>query len=208
MAHQPRLPLEFTPAPRPVRSTPVVETEAPPAALQVTVRRHPRARRYVLRVAADGGLRLTVPARASVRAGLAFVERQRDWIVRERTRIAAREAERAGQVEDMARLRVLAETQLADRCRELADRHAVPISDVRVRDQRSRWGSCSAKGTISLNWRLIRMPGYVSDYVILHELMHRRQPNHSSRFWNEVGQVCPEWRDAERWLRKNGRDYL
>jgi predicted metal-dependent hydrolase len=187
---------------------PDVQTTPELVALDVTVRRHPRARRYVLRVASDGGLRLTVPTRASVKGGLAFVERQREWIGRERARIAAREAERAGQVEDMERLRLLAETQLADRCRELADKHAVPISGVQIRDQRSRWGSCSPKGSISLNWRLIRMPGYVSDYVILHELMHRRQPNHSAKFWNEVGHVCPEWRDAERWLRKNGRDYL
>jgi len=175
--------------------------------LHVTVRRHPRARRYVLRVASDGELKLTVPSRASVRGGLEFVERQREWIVRERARIAERAAQRADQV-DETQLRAMAETQLADRCRELADKHAVPITGVTVRDQRSRWGSCSARGSISLNWRLIRMPDYVSDYVILHELMHRRQPNHSSKFWNEVGQVCPEWRDAERWLRKNGRDYL
>ena len=177
-------------------------------ALEVTVRRHPRARRYVLRVASDGGLRLTVPTRASVKGGLEFVERQREWIVRERARITARAAERCDPVGDDERLKAIAETQLADRCRELADKHAVPITGVQIRDQRSRWGSCSARGSISLNWRLIRMPGYVSDYVILHELMHRRQANHSDRFWTEVGKVCPEWRDAERWLRKNGRDYL
>jgi predicted metal-dependent hydrolase len=178
--------------------------------LQVTVRRHPRARRYVLRVASDGALRLTVPARASVSGGLEFVERQREWIARERARIVERAAAREDQLgsEDEQRLREMAETQLADRCRELADKHAVPITGVTVRDQRSRWGSCSARGSISLNWRLIRMPGYVSDYVILHELMHRRQPNHGSGFWREVGLVCPEWRDAERWLRKNGRDFL
>ena len=181
--------------------------------LQVTVRRHPRARRYVLRVASDGALRLTVPTRASVRGGLEFVERQREWIARERARIIERALARTEETsgvskEDEQRLRELAETQLADRCRELADKHAVPITGVTVRDQRSRWGSCSARGSISLNWRLIRMPGYVSDYVILHELMHRRQPNHSSGFWREVGLVCPEWREAERWLRKNGRDFL
>jgi predicted metal-dependent hydrolase len=179
-----------------------------PSDLHVTVRRHPRARRYVLRVASDGELKLTVPTRASVRGGLEFVERQRAWLARERARIAERAAQRADQVCDEDRLRAMAEIQLAARCRELADKHAVPITGVSVRDQRSRWGSCSARGSISLNWRLIRMPGYVSDYVILHELMHRRQPNHSSKFWNEVGHVCPEWRDAERWLRKNGRDFL
>ncbi len=166
----------------------------------------------MLRVSSDGELRLTVPTRASVRGGMEFVERQREWIARERARIAeraaAREAKSGCSKDDAARLREIAETQLSDRCRELADKHAVPITGVTVRDQRSRWGSCSARGAISLNWRLIRMPGYVSDYVILHELMHRRQPNHGSGFWREVGLVCPEWRDAEKWLRKNGRDFL
>lgn len=181
-----------------------------PSDLHVTVRRHPRARRYVLRVASDGALRLTVPTRASVRGGLEFVERQREWITRERARIAERANQSACgcSEEENDRLRELADTQLADRCRELADKHGVAITGVTVRDQRSRWGSCSARGSISLNWRLIRMPGYVSDYVMLHELMHRRQPNHSARFWCEVGLVCPEWRDAELWLRKNGRDFL
>ena len=180
--------------------------------LNVTVRRNPRARRYVLRVASDGELRLTVPTRASVRGGLAFVERQREWIARERLRIAERAAARGmepgGSSSEEIRLREIAKTQLAARCRELADKHAVPITGVTIRDQRSRWGSCSARGSISLNWRLIRMPGFVSDYVILHELMHRRQPNHSSKFWNEVGLVCPDWRDAETWIKKNGRDFL
>ena len=82
----------------------------------------------------------------------------------------------------------------------------VSVSRVSVRNQRSRWGACSARGVITLNWRLIQMPASVSDYVIFHELMHRRQPNHSRRFWREVDAVCSWWRDAERWLRKHGRE--
>ena len=82
------------------------------------------------------------------------------------------------------------------------------MSGVSVRNQRSRWGSCSTRGTIALNWRLIQMPPDVSDYVILHELAHRRQPNHSTRFWREVEALCPWWREAERWLRKHGKELL
>ena len=63
-------------------------------------------------------------------------------------------------------------------------------------------------GTITLNWRLLQTPDWVCDYVLLHELMHRRQQNHSRRFWREVASVCPAWKDAERWIRKNGRTIL
>jgi hypothetical protein len=72
-----------------------------------------------------------------------------------------------------------------------------------VRSQKSRWGSCSRRGTISLNWRLIQTPAFVSDYICLHELMHLRQMNHSPRFWREMERVCPDYRMAERWLKEH-----
>ncbi|HSI85004.1 MAG: YgjP-like metallopeptidase domain-containing protein [Candidatus Methylacidiphilales bacterium] len=97
-------------------------------------------------------------------------------------------------------LRVLAETELPPRTEELAHQHGIKISRVTVRAQRSRWGSCSADGAISLNWRLIHAPPEVRDYLIIHELMHRRQMNHSARFWREVEAACPDYRQAEKWL--------
>ena len=105
-------------------------------------------------------------------------------------------------------LRSIARTELPARCLELAGQHGLSIGRVTIRNQRSRWGSCSSRGTIALNWRLVQMPPHVSDYVILHELMHLREPNHSRRFWREVAKVCDTWRDAERWLRTHGRELL
>jgi predicted metal-dependent hydrolase len=102
-------------------------------------------------------------------------------------------------------LRNLAARELPARTHELAGQHGVSIQRVTVRDQRTRWGSCSVRGTISLNWRLIQVPPFVRDYILLHELMHRRELNHSARFWAHVAAVCPAWREAERWLRQNGR---
>ena len=107
-----------------------------------------------------------------------------------------------------ARLRGLAEAELPQRCHELATGIGLSVARVSVRNQRSRWGACSAKRVITLNWRLVQMPTSVRDYVIFHELMHIRQPNHSRRFWREVDSVCDWWRDAERWLRKHGRELL
>lgn len=94
-----------------------------------------------------------------------------------------------------------ARIELPARAWELAARAGVDLKRVDVRNQRSRWGSCSAGGVVSLNWRLIQTPEPVRDYIIQHELMHLREMNHGPRFWRAVAEVCPGWREAERWLK-------
>jgi predicted metal-dependent hydrolase len=100
-------------------------------------------------------------------------------------------------------LQNLARAELAVRVRELAGLHQLDVKKIVIRNQKSRWGSCSYNGTISLNWRLIQLPPEVSDYIIVHELMHLRELNHSPRFWAEVERVCPNYRTAEDWLKRN-----
>jgi predicted metal-dependent hydrolase len=107
-----------------------------------------------------------------------------------------------------AHVTALASRELPARCLELARQCHLTVARVSARNQRSRWGACSARRVITLNWRLIQMPPSVTDYVIFHELMHMNQPNHSRRFWREVDAVCSWWREAERWLRKHGRELL
>ena len=97
-----------------------------------------------------------------------------------------------------------ARIELPARAWELAAETGADLKTVTVRNQRSRWGSCSVGGTVSLNWRLVQTPESVRDYIIYHELMHLREMNHSPRFWAQVEAVCPAWRDAERWLKRNG----
>ncbi len=97
-----------------------------------------------------------------------------------------------------------AKIELPARAWELAAETGVDLKSVSVRNQRSRWGSCSAGGAVSLNWRLVQTPDRVRDYIIYHELMHLKEMNHSDRFWARVEEVCPDWREAERWLKRNG----
>jgi predicted metal-dependent hydrolase len=97
-----------------------------------------------------------------------------------------------------------AKVELPARTWELSAVTGVDVKQVVVRNQQSRWGSCSANGTISLNWRLVQTPEFVRDYIIYHELMHLREMNHSARFWARVEEVCPGWQDAERWIKRNG----
>jgi predicted metal-dependent hydrolase len=104
-----------------------------------------------------------------------------------------------------ADLRELARIDLADRLRALADRHGLRVGGVSIRNQRTRWGSCARNGNIALNFRLLQMPPDVRDYVLVHELMHIKQQNHSRRFWRLVEAAYPAFREAERWLRTTGK---
>src|SRR4029453_18156752 len=107
-----------------------------------------------------------------------------------------------------ADLRGLAREEIGRRLNELAAEHTLSVSGFTIRNQRSRWGSCSRGGRIALNYRLIQMPASVSDYIILHELMHLKEQNHSRRFWRLVENVCPDFRHAEKWLRRHGPGLL
>jgi predicted metal-dependent hydrolase len=125
----------------------------------------------------------------------------------------ARYADRSVRVGDVADvrpdierdLRSVAIERLVPRLQRLAAEHGLQVRRVTIRNQRSRWGSCSRSGTVALNFRLVQMPPAICDYVLIHELMHLKQQNHGARFWALVERACPEYRDAERWLRRSGR---
>jgi predicted metal-dependent hydrolase len=186
------------------------------AVVPIVWRRNPKARRYILRYKRALGLIATIPRRGSKREAWAFVQRNQSWIQRQLEkppRAAATETWFRGQKIpaaefDANKARALAAIELAQRTYELAAQTNSDISRVTVRSQRTRWGSCSRRRAISLNWRLIQTPQFVIDYIILHELMHLRQMNHSKRFWDEVEKVCPAWREAEQWIRRHGRDII
>ncbi len=82
----------------------------------------------------------------------------------------------------------------------------VNFNKISIRDQKTRWGSCSHKGNVNFNWRLIMAPEAVLDYVIIHELCHLKRMSHSKAFWNEVTKYCSDWRDQRRWLNKHSHE--
>jgi predicted metal-dependent hydrolase len=97
----------------------------------------------------------------------------------------------------------LATRELPPRVWELAEEQGLRVNRVTVRNQRSRWGSCSRNATISLNWRILQAPDHVRDYLVLHELMHLRQMNHSAKYWKEVAKACPDYLRSELWLKEH-----
>ena len=159
-----------------------------------------RARRYVMRVRPDGDLRVTIPRGGSKAEALRFAERHMDWAQRQRARVM--EGRRPAAVE--RELRAKAAAELPPQLMALAAREGLTVNRVTIRNQRSRWGSCSSRGHITLNFRLMLMPPEVREYILIHELMHLKQANHSIRFWRCVEAGCPGFRDAERWLKKHG----
>jgi predicted metal-dependent hydrolase len=173
----------------------------------VVVRRSRRARRWTLRVPWGGPALLTVPERLSEPEVRRILAEQRVWIAREREQ----QVPRLGLVPG-----AVSESEARRATRELAgmivDDEApvlgVAVARIHVRDQRTRWASCSSRGTLSFNWRLVLAPHEVLDYVVVHELCHLREPNHSRRFWSLVESRRPGWRDQRVWLREHGPELL
>lgn len=100
-------------------------------------------------------------------------------------------------------LRELARSEIEAMVVNQARRMRVSPKKITIRDQRTRWGSCSSRGTLSFNWRLIMVPSAVTEYVVIHELAHMHVPNHSTDFWSLVSQYYPNYKEARNWLRKN-----
>ncbi len=94
---------------------------------------------------------------------------------------------------------------ISERARTLAGKYGLAYEKIRIGSARTRWGSCSGTGTLSFSWRLVMAPPEVVDYVVIHELMHTKVRNHSTKFWQKVASVMPDYKRQAAWLRKNGR---
>jgi predicted metal-dependent hydrolase len=163
--------------------------------------RHRWARRYILRVLDDGTLRVTLPRWGSKREAQAFVDRSAEWLEQQRLKQQSRPAVVHP---DEPALRRQAIEELPVELLALAGAHGITVNRISIRNQKSRWGACSSTGSITLNWRLVLVPPFVREYVMIHELMHRRELNHSKRFWRHVAEACPQYQEARRWLIAEG----
>ena len=173
----------------------------------VVVERSTRARRWRLEAAWGEPARLVVPRRTSDAEIERILEEKRQWLERQVARQVPRlglEASGVSQAEGRRRARALVT--------EAAAREALPLEvayeRIRIGNQRSLWGSCSPRGTLSFNWRLALAPLGVLEYVVVHELCHLRVPDHSRRFWRLVERARPGFGDERAWLREFGPELL
>jgi hypothetical protein len=174
------------------------------------VRESMRARRLSITVHPDGRVVLTKPFRVSLRRAHAFTAEHEDWIERTLARLAKRKdrGERIALLKPRRGTRAYKEAR--EQARELAtetlDRlnvvYRFRYGTISIRDQKTRWGSCSVAGNLSFNYRLALLPPELAEYVVAHELCHVGEHNHSPRFWALVAKTVPDYAARRALLRR------
>lgn len=159
-----------------------------------------------LEVKPDGQVLARVPKHLTDREIKRFIDSHKKWVI-EKVRLAGeRQREKTSMElsplsELSAQERKAVKERITDRVQYYGARMGVVYERISVRDQKTRWGSCSAKGNLNFNYRLYYLPEELLDYVVVHELSHRRHMNHSKEFWQEVETYFPDYRTCRKRLR-------
>jgi predicted metal-dependent hydrolase len=175
----------------------------------VTFMHNPRAKRIIITIRPHRGVRVAIPQRSSIDSAMDFVHRKEKWIKKHLTTIE--ESKKQKNVINEAFLAIdkkEARKSIKKRLRELARQNGFIYGKVSIRNQRTRWGSCSGKNCISLNMKLVVLPQDLFDYVIFHELVHTRIHNHSDRFWEELNKYVGDGKAKAKTLTEYGLGIL
>lgn len=134
----------------------------------------------------------------------AFVRKNTQWIEKEKVRVAAVAATPLGTESREAYLahKERARALTSARAKHFASLYGVSFNRIAIRNTKSCWGSCSRKGNLNFSYKLVHLPPHLADYVIVHEVCHLKEMNHSLRFWKLVAQECPEYEQCRRELRR------
>ena len=173
-----------------------------------------RSKRKTLAVEIRSGEKVLVrvPQRISERRIRAFLHEKQDWIETHLEIMQERESERMEYPgftqEEIHALILAAKEDIPKRVAHYAPIVGVDYGRITIRAQKTRWGSCSAKGNLNFNCLLMLAPEEVRDYVVVHELCHRRQMNHSAVFWSEVERVIPDYKVWREWQKTQGQKLI
>lgn len=161
-----------------------------------------------LEIRPDGTVLVRAPMRTGMPQIRAFVDKHREWIEKKLRQQAQRPQAEKLSGEALAALKKEGKQRFAERAAHYAPLLGVRYGRVAVRCQKSKWGSCSAKGNLNFNCLLLLAPPEVLDYVVVHELCHRLEMNHSERFWRSVAAVLPDYPQRRQWLREHGAELM
>lgn len=174
----------------------------------------------------EGKLIIKAPKRMSDRFIFEFVDSKHDWILKkyqkakyiEQNKIVLLEGatvpfrDRQIVIDDVEKARKWlikeARSEFLKKLALYSEILGVEYNRISVREQKTRWGSCSTGKNLNFNWKLIMMPEAVLDYVVVHELAHLIEMNHSEQFWQQVARACPEYKECRNWLKVNGGRYI
>lgn len=170
---------------------------------------------YAISISSEGLITVRVPLKASDKEIHHILTEKQHWII---TRYLEQQHKQASKpVSDLTQTQRTALTQrYIAAAKEYFPKRAAYFQQftggiyhrITIRDQKTRWGSCSAKGTLSFNWRLMLAPPAILDYVVVHELCHLTHMNHSTAFWQAVAEVYPDYRTARKWLKDHGQELV
>ena len=155
-----------------------------------------------------GEVEVRCPKRCSKKDAEAFVVSKEAWIRKHLEAISAQPQVPALSEAERKHLAEKAAEVLPEKVRHFAEKIGVTYGRITIRSQRTRWGSCSAKGNLNFNCLLMLCPEEVQDYVVIHELCHRREMNHSAAFWAEVEKICPDYHSYRKWLKDHGASLI
>jgi len=152
-------------------------------------------------VGVEGNVVVTTPRAASMAAVEKFVAKYASWIERHVARARLRTVMRIPR-KDVAGLKKKALAIAEERCKFFAKVYGLEYKKISIRSQKSRWGSCSAAGNLSFNYKIVALPSETADYIIVHEICHLAEMNHSKKFWDLVAQTVPNHQELRKQLRK------
>ena len=167
-----------------------------------------------LQVKNDGQVIVRAPKHVTLQEIAAFVRKNSAWLhkhlekVRKEKELNAASPVQPLTMEDIQKLADEALRVIPGRVAHFAPLVGVTYGRITVRNQRTRWGSCSSKGNLNFNCLLMLAPPGILDYVVVHELCHRKVMNHSPKFWAEVAKVMPDYKERQKWLRTEGSSIM
>ena len=170
-----------------------------------------RSRRKTIAIQIDrnGQVILRTPYGITKRQAEKFLDEKKDWILKNIRQVENRKTDQIMISEEQRREGIeRAKRIFPERTAYFALRMGVDYGRITIREQKTRWGSCSSKGNLNFNCLLMLAPPEVLDYVVVHELCHRKQMNHSKAFWAEVEKVCPDYKAAKKWLKEEGSQLI
>lgn len=171
-----------------------------------------RRKTISIEVTTDAQVIVRAPNRAPLSDINRFIGEKADWIDKSLNKMRQRQVEQSQRKElspqEVKLLVTRAKRIIPQRVRYYADIMGVTYGRITIRMQKSRWGSCSGKGNLNFNCLLMRTPETIIDYVVVHELCHLKEMNHSPRFWAEVEKVLPDYKERRKWLKDHESEIM
>ena len=171
-----------------------------------------RRKTMAVEIKKDGQIIVRVPNRVSRAVAEKFLEEKSEWIEKTLSKIKAKEESRETLPKFTERelyiIKKRAKQEIPFLVEEYASIIGVTYEHISIRAQNTLWGSCTAEGNLNFNCLLVLLPERVIRYVVVHELCHRKEMNHSQKFWQEVGKILPDYKELRKQLKDEGEAYL